>query len=114
MLSLLSRTARSTVSAARATCFSASQSSRTYTGRTTSKLARRSNNGVDWLMLDRAIASKQKPLDVEKESKASVTSAAEMWANLSDKAVESLGPPLGKYAGACAVPWLLPQFNALS
>lgn len=104
MLSLLSRTASSAISAARKTSITVAASYRTavtaaaptVTGY--DKLARRDGRTLDWRALDNAVANKSQQLRNEKQQ-SGPTSVAESWTAMSDKAVASLGPPLGKYAG---------------
>lgn len=102
MLSLLSRTAVNTISAARARSAAACRPLATaatphVTGQ--GKLARRGAIPLDWKSLDAAVSNRSEQLRNEKQHKSGPTSVAETWANLSDKAVARLGPPPGKYAG---------------
>ncbi|KZV71655.1 hypothetical protein PENSPDRAFT_664281 [Peniophora sp. CONT] len=105
MLSLLSRTTFSAVSAARAasavsaTCFRSYATAATPNVTGSGKLARRAGSPTNWLTLDAAVASRTAKQSEEKQKKIGPTTVAESWADMSDKAVARLGPPLGKYAG---------------
>ncbi|VDB82930.1 unnamed protein product [Peniophora sp. CBMAI 1063] len=104
MLSLLSRTASSAVSAARARPFPGATSRRAFAAAAAPSVANvdkltRTRQPVDWRTLDAAVMTKSAQLRNEKQQKTGPTSVAETWADLSDKTLGRLGPPPGKYAG---------------